>query len=338
MTALKKYEKLEAAGLWRETPGSQKREVYVNFGDTSLVIRNQKNDILSHWSLPAVERTNPGNTPAIYAPNVDASETLEIEDSTMISAIEEVQAAIDRRRPHPGRLRIGILFAFSAVIAGLALLWLPGALERHVVRVVPFETRNQIGNRILSHITRLTGQACNTAQGARALNTLKQRLSTSSGGDIIVLKGGISKSAHLPGGLILLNKTLIEDYETPDVAAGFILVEQQIALESDPLTNLLQFSGGIESFRLLTTGAIKDAALRGYARHILTQSLQLPNNDVLISRFLGAGFPSSPMGYAIDITGETTLTLIEADPFRHKQYRPLLGDSDWVGLQGICGS
>ena len=45
MTALRKYEKLEATALWRETLATQRREVYVSFGDTSLVIRNQADDL-----------------------------------------------------------------------------------------------------------------------------------------------------------------------------------------------------------------------------------------------------------------------------------------------------
>lgn len=337
MTALKQYEKLEAPGLWRENTASQRREVYVSFGDTSLVVRNHKEEVLSHWSLPAVHRLNPGQKPAIYSPNPEARETLEIEDSVMIAAIEEVRAAIDRRRPHPGRLRFGILVAISIVIILLAIFWLPGALERHTVRVVPFETRQQIGKQVLEHITRLTGKACTTQLGSRALARLETRLLSNPRAQIIVLGDGIAKSAHLPGGYILLNKVLVEDHELAEVAAGYVLLEQLRADTHDPLARMLQLVGGIETFRLLTTGRLSDQVLRDYAEVVLTATPAMAENATLISRFETAGFASSPLAYAIDLSGETTLTLIEADPFGNRPYAPLLSDSDWVSLQAICG-
>jgi len=38
MTALEKYERLEATGLWRETTESQSIEVLVTFGNASLIL------------------------------------------------------------------------------------------------------------------------------------------------------------------------------------------------------------------------------------------------------------------------------------------------------------
>jgi len=71
MTALKKYERLESPGLWRDTPGGQRREVIVAFREATLVLSDPRTDSpLSHWSLPAVERLNTGALPALYGPGV----------------------------------------------------------------------------------------------------------------------------------------------------------------------------------------------------------------------------------------------------------------------------
>jgi len=338
MTALKQYEKLEAPGLWRESLATQRREVYVSFGDTSLVIRNQAEEPLAHWSLPAVQRLNPGQEPAVYSPNADANETLEIDDSTMIEAIEKVRSAIEKRRPHPGRLRLVILASIVAVIAALGVFWLPGALERHTVRVVPFETRQQIGEQVLTHITRLTGKACSNPLGDRALTSLTTRLLANPRGRVLVLADGITKSASLPGGIILLNKVLVEDHEQPEVAAGYIVLEQLRSSAVDPLSRLLKHAGGVATFRLLTTGSIDDAALRAFAQYVLTAPSEMPSDSMLLARFKSARFSSSPLAFEIDISGETTLPLIEADPFGNQSYTPLLSDANWVSLQGICGS
>ena len=61
MTALKKYQKLESPGLWRDAPEAQRREVVVAFGEASLVLSDPRTgSALSHWSLAAVHRLNPG--------------------------------------------------------------------------------------------------------------------------------------------------------------------------------------------------------------------------------------------------------------------------------------
>jgi hypothetical protein len=46
---------------------------------------------------------------------------------------------------------------------------------------------------------------------------------------------------------------------------------------------------------------------------------------------------STPYAYALDITGETTLPLIEGDPMADRATAPLLPDSTWLRLQNICG-
>jgi hypothetical protein len=336
MTALKQYEKLEAAGLWRETADAQLREVYASFGDTTLIVRDHKDEVLFHWSLSAITRLNPGFMPALFSPDTDATETLEIDDETMVSAIEKIRGAIERRRPKPGRLRLWIFLAITASILALAVFWLPGALKRQTLRVVPFETRKDIGSQLLTHITRLAGQPCITRSGTRTLSQLENRLLKDRRSQVLVLRDGITKSTHLPGGIILLNKSLIEDPETVDVAAGYILMEQIKADITDPLEQLLDDVGGLETFRLLTTGGIGDTALRQYARDVMLRKTAMPPSEILITGFKQAGFASTPLAYAIDITGEATLSLIEGDPFRNTAYAPLIDDGDWVSLQGIC--
>lgn len=337
MTALKEYEKLEAPGLWRETPEGQRREVYVGFGDTSLMIRDRNDEALAHWSLPAVRRLNPGEAPALYSPDPEGRETLEIEDITMTDAIEKVRRAIDRRRPHPGRLRLMIFAGITALVAALALFWLPGALIRHTVRVAPFETRQDIGRELMEQITRLAGQSCETRPGRRALDRLSRRVLPDMRARIEVLPGGLAKIASLPGGIFVLNRALVEDFENPEVAASYLLIEQMRREARDPLAKLLEQQGGLAAFRLLTTGHLDADTLQSHARFLLTETAPVPDDDALLARFAKAGFSSAPLAFERDVTGETTLALIEADPFRARPYVPLLGDADWLSLQDICG-
>ena len=115
------------------------------------------------------------------------------------------------------------------------------------------------------------------------------------------------------------------------------MLEQLRRDRHDPLADLLQHAGGISSFRLLTTGNLDEASLRSYARHILVAKRAMPEDGAILKRIEEIGFSSSPLAFEIDISGETTLTLIEADPYRGVPYDQLLSDADWVRLQGICG-
>jgi hypothetical protein len=337
MTALKEYQRLESMGVWRESPATQRRDVIVAFGDSTLVISDKSQAALSHWSLAAVARRNPGEMPALYAPGPDATETLEIEDDTMVAAIEKVRTLIARRRPQPGRLRVWLLAASVATVAGLLVFWMPGALLRHTVSVLPPATRAEIGTDLLTAIARISGRPCATERGSAALARLSSRLLGPAGGEIVVVPGGVATTAHLPGGLILANRALVEDHETPDVVAGYVLAEVLRREAADPMARLLRAVGIAATIRLLTTGAIPQERLAAYAETLLTTPPEPVADDALLARFAATRVASSPYAYAVDISGEATLALIEADPMWSGGAAPVLDDADWVSLQGICG-
>ncbi len=139
MTALKDFQRLECAGIWRATADAQRRDVIVSLGDATLVICDQKGTALSHWSLPAIERLNPGSRPALFRPGRTRLNSLELDDDTMIRGITRVHTAIERRRPHPGRLRLCRLLGGSATIRAWRwrLFWLPGAMIDYTASVIP---------------------------------------------------------------------------------------------------------------------------------------------------------------------------------------------------------
>ncbi|MEP5728270.1 MAG: hypothetical protein ABJL67_02735 [Sulfitobacter sp.] len=336
MTALKKYARLEAMGLWRAAPAEQRREVIISIGDATLVVTAPNDQALAHWSLAAVERANPGQIPAIFHPDGDMGETIELGDSEteMIEAIETLRRAIEKSRPKPGRLRWMGMATSLLVVAWLALFWLPGALRDHTLTVVPKVKRDAIGAALLKRVERVSGPVCAEPAGLAALALLSSRLGA---GQIAVLPDMTQESLHLPGGLILLNRSLIEDFEEPDVVAGYIITELTRRDMADPLHNLLQVTGLRENFRMLTTGDMAATALDAYAEHVLTVPPTAPDTAAQIARFEHASLRSTPYAYARDITGETTLNLIEGDPMNGKLTEPLISDANWLRLQDICG-
>jgi len=337
MTALKDFQRLESPGIWRATPDARRRDVIVSFGDAALTLSDHQETAITHWSLPAVERINPGERPATFRPGQDALDVLEITDDTMIRAITKVQSAIRRRRPHPGRLRLALVTGAAALIAALAIFWLPGAMVRYTASVVPMSKRAAIGEDLLANIRRVSGRPCNTHLGQQSLARLQTRLFGPGSGRIVVLAGGVKNTEHLPGQIILINRSLVEDHEEVDVAAGYAVVEYLRARRHDPLVRLLNAVGLRASFRLLTTGDIAAPELASYAESLLTTEPATIAQSAILAQFATIGMRSSPYGFAVDISGETTLALIEADRTSERAANPLLDDGDWVSLQGICG-
>jgi hypothetical protein len=223
-----------------------------------------------------------------------------------------------------------------AVLA-LGLLWLPDALVRQAASVVPPAQQSEIGERLLAEIRRVAGAPCRTPRGDAALAALHDRLiGTGARGSLRVLPDGVPDSASLPGGTILLNRELVEDHDNVEVVAGFILAEDARRRATPPIRRLMEDAGAFAALRFLATGHIGDAALAAHAEALLSAPEIPVDTAALLNRFRAAGIASTPYAYALDISGETTLGLIEADPGRPADAGPLLDDGAWVSLQGIC--
>ncbi|SOC01839.1 hypothetical protein [Rhodobacter maris] len=340
MTALPQYERLEAPGLWRETPQAQRREVIVSFGNTSLVISDDRSSAaLAHWSLAALVRRNPGTRPALFAPSEDPGEELEITDETMVEAIEKVQAMIEAHRPHPGRLRrIGWIGTGAVALFGL-LLWLPGALVEQAARVLPAPKREEIGRMVLADLERSTGVACHSSAGDLALEALADRLGGVA--QIAVLPHRLGGARILPGGVVALGQDTLIGLDTPEVAAGAILVAQAAQTGEAPVHAFLAWAGAGAALRLLVTGDLPAREITGYGAALIATPVALPQRptetDALLAAFKTAGVASTPYAYALDPSGETVLSLIEADPFRGAPApEPVLPDAAWLALKDIC--
>lgn len=341
MTALKDYQRLEATGLWRAAPDAQRREVVVSLGEATLVLSDLNDQPLTHWSLAAVERGNPGHVPARYHPDGDPGEELELSDDSeeMIVAIERLRKEIARRRPRQGRLR-WVLGALALTgCAALAVFWLPDALVRHTLRVVPDVKRDAIGLQLLNEVSRVTGPPCRAEASSPALRMLGRRvLGAERASDLIVLRAGSRSTAHLPGGFILLSRTVLEDNEDPEAAAGYVLAEDLRARARDPLEPLLRQAGILATGRLLTTGQLPVPDLQAYAETLMGLTPAPISTATLLNAFEAAKLHSTPYAYALDVTGETTLPLIEADPMAGRTDAEIvMSDNDWLRLQTICG-
>lgn len=339
MTALNEYRRLEALGLWRERSDDQRREVIVALGEATLVMSAPNGGALGHWSLPAVERLNPGKTPALYAPSDDSAEELEIADTDMVDAIERIRTAIARSRPRPGRLRLVLSMGLVAVVTALGVFWLPDALIRQTVSLLPESKRVAIGQQLLVQMTQIAGRPCGGPGGRTALMRLSTRVfGTDAAPQLVIFSNTIPATISLPGNIIVATAALAEDFETPEVLAGYLLAERARQTGHDPIGAFLSESGLRVTLRLLTTGQIADEEIHAHAARLLSRETTMVDNGVLLEEFGTAQISSQPYAFARDVSGESVLQLIEADPMRGGSGPPVLGDGDWVSLQEICAS
>ncbi|MCY4303291.1 MAG: hypothetical protein OXC62_00655 [Aestuariivita sp.] len=336
MTLHRKYIRLEAAGLWRSKPGAQRREVLVYFSNASLIISDFNEQILSHWLLTAIERGKNEESFVVYTPDGQFSETLELsnDESQFILALEENLSSIKRARPHPGRLRLIIFCLSSLTMISLAGFWIPDIIIKHAISISPKITQTEIGIDLLGRINRVSGPSCTGPSSLPVLQRLANRLDVKQ---IVVIPLGIQNTLSLPGGITLLNQRIIEDHNNPNIIAGFILAEKSKASQHDPFSDILTISGMMASIRLIITGTIPTHAMDNYIEHILRHDRMLIDTEKLLQTFYTAQVPTTPFAYAKDITGESVIGLIEADPFANNNIQvPILSESDYQILQTIC--
>jgi hypothetical protein len=301
LTALKQYQRLESSGLWHEQHDAQRRDVVVSFGSSSLVLTDPRSEhALSHWSLPAIIRENPGQMPAIYRPGLDSVEGLELSDPDMVTALETVRRALEAARPRPGRLRGAIYLVAGMVIGGAAIGWLPDALRTRTAIMVPASSRAEIGLMAFDDITRLTGAPCTEPAAQAALAGLSTRLfGVANPPILLVMREGLTTARPLPGDIILLPQALVRDEAGPQPLATAITAAAALGVTDDPLLPILSHAGFRATFTLLTTGTLPDTAISGY----------------------GEGFLRDP-----------TQGQASTEPLPD----PVMPDADWIALQGIC--
>ncbi|MFO7759381.1 MAG: hypothetical protein R6V26_13075 [Roseovarius sp.] len=341
-TALTKYQRLEAAGLWRADESAQRMDVIVSVGEATLTITDMRDRVQTHWSIAAIARANPGQRPAIYHPDGDPGETLELpaDEAEMISAIETLRSAVARQRPRPGRLRVIGVLASVATVAALAVFWLPDVAREHALRVVPAVKRAEIGQALARHIHRTTGPACRGPGGQLALSALARRLPPRAGtARFMVVRSGLEEVLRLPGGTMLIPSKLVEEFDEPDIVAGHIIAAYLRAEAQDPLDRLLAEAGPTASFRLLTTGQLTDETLLAHAERLIATSPEPPTETAMRDGFTHWQVRAAPYAGTHDTSNAAMRRLSGNAPSVPAETPPppILRDADWLRLQGICG-
>ncbi len=333
VTVLAKYQRLEAEGIWHRSPDEQRRDVIVSIGKTTITISTLNEAALAHWSLPAMERINPGEMPALYCPEGDSSETLELAEDAFVEAIEMVLKSVRRRQGRLGKVRRLFVLALMIAVLGGAMLWLPGAIARHTASLLPDVARVSIGMSLLEEMDRMTGPPCDAPSGIRALEHLRSRLFGTEALRLVILPSTLPETAHLPGGTILVGHKMLKGMETPENLAVHVLAEDIRRNLADPVGRLLDMAGITAVLALLTQGYVPDEAVARMAENVVTSVPSPVPADVLTARIAAAGMTIRANTKPGDVSGLSTATIAAAIA---PATLPILKDGDWIALKGIC--
>lgn len=337
MTALTELERLESPGAWRAGPDARLQEVVVSFGDATLILSDPKSDRpLTHWSLPAVTRLNPGEMPALYGPGSGTpDEQLEITEELMIDAIERVHRVIASRRAHPGRLRGGLTALAALAMLAALFIWLPQALIRHAARIAPPAQAAQVGRVILADMTRSTGAPCQRASGEAVLAYLAGKL-LDPPARIVLLPADLGGVRRLPGNLYVAGQDMLDEETLPDLLAGHLLAASLASDQGEPLQQALDQAGLRAAVQLMTSGRMPSTALQGYGETLLTAPLDRPEDAALLAAMAEKNVSAEPYAKSLGQGGDSLRAMIAADPARDAPSAPVLTDEQWSALRLIC--
>jgi hypothetical protein len=323
MTALDRFVRLEALGLWREHEDARPREVIVSFGRTTLLLSDRAERPLGHWALAGVTVLRRERGATVYTMTPESGETLAIRDPGMVAAIAAVAdgrlAGIGARPPRRRRL-LGALAALTVLT--VAAYFVPGLIRAQAVRMVPPELALEFGDRMLLGIMEAHGPPCDAPAGERALARLGERLDPEAPPRLRVLDLGGALVAALPGRTVLIDRAVLAAADTPEEIAGWAT----LGLARDPLDRLLRAIGPVRDVRYILTGEISETALGGAA----SDAPAPPTDTEVAAAFAGLAADR------IDPRPFAAARANDGAPAAPEGASPVLADQDWVALQGIC--
>ena len=330
MTALDRYLRLEAVGLWRERADAPAREVIVSFGRSTLVLTDLEEAPLGHWALAGVVAIGAEDGATVYAMTADGGETLAIRDREMIAAIAAVSRGevIAPVPPERARRRLPVVPVIAvAALVGLAVA-APRAIRAVTAELVPQQAA-EIGDRMLIALIERHGPPCASPDGEQALARLARRLDPERPPRLRVMDVAPAPAVRLPGGTVIVDRTALAAAAVPEEVAGWAA----LAEGRDPVAALVAATGPLAALGYVFTGELGEATLARAAEAALAPPGP-GEAPAAADRLRAAGIDPRPFLAALARGAGQPATLPESREAPSAQ--PALANSDWVALRGIC--
>ena len=120
MTAIKKYRRIEAKGLWVERNGTNPKDVIVSIGKSSITISDINEVPHNHWNFNSVTILEQDKEKTIFSAGQDRQEKLIIQDQDMINALNIIcDYGKTSKKP-----KIKTSFLFTSILAILIITFI----------------------------------------------------------------------------------------------------------------------------------------------------------------------------------------------------------------------
>ncbi len=266
MKRVKDYTTLEAHGYWRASKDDPGRRVVVVITTRHLTINSPSDRPLANWSLEAVRPVAPGSVPAIFTPDDDADETVEIHDrhvikllSAQIESLTTPRASPTPSVPWSPVLTIGLILAFVAVAAYVY----SDEIATQMARLIPVSERVEIGEKSFLYLTETAGKHCTNHRGERILSTLSTDFFS---GDVMfrIIRNDRAFALTLPGRIVVFSDALLNHYQRNEAGANLLQATRSHLDATDPTADYMRHAGLYKASLLALGGQTDNTTIRGF--------------------------------------------------------------------------
>lgn len=272
MTAIEKYTRLEALGQWKESPDQPAHEVVVSFENETLVLSNVDEKPLCHWAMAATFRISLDGSKAVYTPDTEGFETLEIDDAQMVEAIAQVSSATVIAAPRTPWLRWTLLFFIVTAIAAVSFA-APTIMRDQAARMTGPESARKLGSDM---ILTLGVQICREPRADAARELFLSRIFP-DGRSLLIVAKNQPQTGVFPGGIILIGGQTLQQLQSPEDLAD--LVTSMVDESSNKVQQLFETSSIKELFAYITSGKISNSHLSTVAQSVLVDFESVASNQ-----------------------------------------------------------
>ncbi len=335
MEKLTDFQILECAGRWHKSATDPGMDVIVKIDNYLLTLVGKDDRTIVTWTCDAIWRINPDcepGQPALYSPDNEGIETVEISDTTMISVVDDIISRFVAPDIEPGlSLRGFMTFVVFGTVAATLLFVFADSIASQMAGLVSAREQRNVGERILVHFLEANGGECASELGIGPLDRLEDRLFPSREFDLRIVLNEPVVSLALPGSIMVLGGSLLEVADRPEVVAGYALSEAVSARRTDPFEAFMKSAGFWAAIYLALGKGVDEDVVRDFAAGVPISGSARIDETELLAEFERAGFTSAPFARVSGRTG----ALLDDDPYPNI-YEPLLSDSEWLRLRDIC--
>ncbi len=355
------------------TPVSHVVSLAVSDDERLLKISGAELEPDHYWQLDDIRehRDQALRGGAMFGCRTDGVARLTIHKPDTVAAMRAMCPNLSQRDVPARTYRKVAFWGLGAVASVLLIVFvIIPTLSNRLATLIPVEQEVALGRSVMTQVESLLGSertgdlTCNDPEGAAALQKMVSRLEEQIDSpyalQVRVLDNGMTNAFAVPGGQVVLFRGLISDATSPEMVAGVLAHEIGHVVNRDPTRLMLRSAGSAGIMGMLLGDFTGGAAILLISEQLVSAKYQQgaeADADTFAHEVLAdAGLPSSALGEFFglvrekygDVEGFLSHLVSHPDLAGRAQraeeadvtagdYTPVLSDTEWQALRGICG-